>query len=80
MFKTLALTSLLQVVLMVRSKALPRADYQLPYGEKLQPKPFKYEYGLDSSNSGGASFKKKETQVRSKMRVTSRVFKCFNQG
>ena len=37
-------------------------DYEPPYGEKLNPKPFQYEYGLESASSG-AVFSKKEAQV-----------------
>jgi len=37
-------------------------DYIPPYGERLKPKPFKYEYGLQSKVTG-ASFNKKEVQV-----------------
>merc|ERR1711892_880447 len=36
-------------------------EYEPPYGEKLKPKPFKYEYGLHSPSSD-AAFSKKETQ------------------
>jgi len=36
-------------------------DYIPPYGERLKPKPFKYEYGLQSKVTG-ASFNKKEVQ------------------
>merc|ERR1712123_75703 len=36
-------------------------EYEPPYGEKLKPKPFKYEYGLHSPSSD-AAFSKKDSQ------------------
>ena len=44
-------------------------DYEPPYGEKLNPKPFQYEYGLQSQESG-AAFSKKEIQVEFNMVYT----------
>ena len=38
-----------------------KPGYEPPYGERLQPKPFKYQYGLQGA---GAAFTKKEVQVR----------------
>ena len=37
-----------------------RPGYEPPYGERLQPKPFKYQYGLQGAGPG---FTKKEVQV-----------------
>merc|ERR1712123_263666 len=45
----------------VASIAESKPDYEPPYGEKLNPKPFQYEYGLQSQESG-AAFSKKEIQ------------------
>jgi hypothetical protein len=43
-------------------------DYEPPYGEKLNPKPFQYEYGLESARSG-AAFSKKEAQVMNTLKL-----------
>merc|ERR1711892_1618167 len=43
------------------SLVYPHPSYVPPYGERLQPKPFVYEYGVQDSRHGGA-FTKKETQ------------------
>ena len=48
--------------LLIICHAESRPDYEPPYGEKLHPKPFQYEYGLEPASSG-AAFSKKETQV-----------------
>ena len=48
--------------LLALSLADSHPDYEPPYGEKLNPKPFQYEYGLEPASSG-AVFSKKETQV-----------------
>ena len=46
----------------VASIAESKPDYTPPYGEKINPKPFQYEYGLQSSGQD-AAFKKIEIQV-----------------
>ena len=50
-------------LLLLTSPADSLPDYQPPYGEKLNPKPFQYEFGLQAAS--GAAFSKKEAQVSS---------------
>ena len=58
--------SYLQALFLTVSCLLPASSplpaYQPPYGEKLKPKPFRYEYGVQGVGQG-AAFNKEETQV-----------------
>merc|ERR1712123_359907 len=47
-------------LLLLPSPADSLPDYEPPYGEKLNPKPFQYEFGLQAPS--GAAFSKKEIQ------------------